>query len=75
MKIFSTSPKFNIIDKAKDLDENYLKNLKLFFETDRKFNKEIILNNGIDDALKRAINYSKAGADLIMIHSKKKKPN
>tara|TARA_Y100000590_G_scaffold468255_2_gene650369 strand:+ start:1647 stop:2102 length:456 start_codon:yes stop_codon:yes gene_type:complete len=36
--------KFNIIDKAKDLDENYLKNLKLFFETDRKFNKEIILN-------------------------------
>tara|TARA_Y100000590_G_scaffold469349_1_gene656425 strand:- start:5331 stop:6629 length:1299 start_codon:yes stop_codon:yes gene_type:complete len=37
--------------------------------------ESLILNNGIDDALKRAINYSKAGADLIMIHSKKKKPN
>ena len=37
--------------------------------------ESLILNNGIDDALKRAINYSKAGADLIMIHSKQKKPN
>ena len=34
----------------------------------------MILGNGIQDALKRSIEYSKAGADLIMIHSKEK-PN
>ena len=37
--------------------------------------ESLILGNGIQDALKRSIEYSKAGADLIMIHSKEKKPN
>lgn len=33
--------------------------------------ESLILNKGIKDALKRADAYSKAGADLILIHSKK----
>ncbi len=37
--------------------------------------ESFILGKGLDDAIKRAIAYSKAGADLIMIHSKSKKPN
>ena len=36
--------------------------------------ESLILNRGLNDALKRANSYSKAGADLIMIHSKQKKP-
>ena len=34
--------------------------------------ESFILNKGLEDAFKRAEAYSKAGADLIMIHSKKK---
>ncbi|MEE9573521.1 MAG: isocitrate lyase/phosphoenolpyruvate mutase family protein, partial [Candidatus Neomarinimicrobiota bacterium] len=34
--------------------------------------ESLILNNGMDDALKRAKAYISAGADGIMIHSKKK---
>jgi phosphoenolpyruvate phosphomutase len=33
--------------------------------------ESLILNKGMEDALKRADAYSKAGADLILIHSKK----
>ncbi len=36
--------------------------------------ESLILKKGMKDALKRAENYSKAGADLILIHSKSKKP-
>tara|TARA_A100000164_G_scaffold373622_1_gene405152 strand:+ start:787 stop:2085 length:1299 start_codon:yes stop_codon:yes gene_type:complete len=36
--------------------------------------ESLILNRGLNDAVKRANSYSKAGADLIMIHSKQKKP-
>ena len=36
--------------------------------------ESLILNRGMNDACKRADAYSKSGADLIMIHSKKKKP-
>ena len=36
--------------------------------------ESLILNRGMDNALNRAIAYSKAGADLVMIHSKEKKP-
>ena len=35
--------------------------------------ESFILGKGINDALKRADIYSKAGADAILIHSKKKK--
>jgi phosphoenolpyruvate phosphomutase / 2-hydroxyethylphosphonate cytidylyltransferase len=37
--------------------------------------ESLILNKGLNDALKRAELYSKAGADAILIHSKKKIPN
>ena len=37
--------------------------------------ESLILNKGLKDALKRAELYSKAGADAILIHSKKKLPN
>ncbi len=36
--------------------------------------ESLILKTGMDDALKRAKSYIKAGADGIMIHSKEKKP-
>ena len=36
--------------------------------------ESFILGKGIKDALKRAENYSKAGADAILIHSKEKNP-
>ena len=34
--------------------------------------ESLILNKGLDDSIKRANAYSKAGADMIMIHSKQK---
>ena len=37
--------------------------------------ESFILGKGVADAMKRAIAYSKAGADAILIHSKEKKPN
>jgi len=36
--------------------------------------ESLILEQGLDDALKRAFAFSKAGADAIMIHSRKKDP-
>jgi phosphoenolpyruvate phosphomutase len=37
--------------------------------------ESLIVGKGLDDALKRAEIYSKAGADAILIHSKEKTPN
>ncbi len=37
--------------------------------------ESLILENGMDDALKRAAKYVHAGADGIMIHSRKKAPD
>ena len=37
--------------------------------------ESLILGRGVKDALRRAIDYSKNGADLILIHSKDKTPN
>lgn len=37
--------------------------------------ESLILEKGLDDALKRAFAYIKAGADGIMIHSRKKEPD
>lgn len=37
--------------------------------------ESLILEKGLDDALKRAFAYVKAGADGIMIHSRKKEPD
>lgn len=37
--------------------------------------ESLILERGMDDALERAFAFSKAGADAIMIHSRKKEPD
>ena len=37
--------------------------------------ESFILGNGLRDAIRRAEAYSKAGADMILIHSKSKKPD
>ena len=37
--------------------------------------ESFILNKGLDDSITRAKEYIKAGADGIMIHSKKKNPS
>lgn len=37
--------------------------------------ESLILERGMDDALKRAFAYTEAGADAIMIHSRKKEPD
>ena len=37
--------------------------------------ESFIVGKGLNDALKRAVVYSKAGADAILIHSKEKTPN
>ena len=37
--------------------------------------ESLILEKGMDDALKRAFAYVEAGADAIMIHSRQKKPD
>ena len=34
--------------------------------------ESLIMNKGLNDALKRAVAYSKAGCDMILIHSKSK---
>ena len=36
--------------------------------------ESLVLGKGVNDALKRAIQYSKSGSDLILIHSKDKNP-
>ena len=36
--------------------------------------ESIIVGNGIDEAIKRANHYSRCGADMILVHSKKKDP-
>ena len=36
--------------------------------------ESLILGKGIDDAIKRAKAYIRAGADAIMIHSREKNP-
>jgi 2-methylisocitrate lyase-like PEP mutase family enzyme len=36
--------------------------------------ESLILGKGVNDAIKRAKSYIKAGADAIMIHSRKKTP-
>ncbi len=37
--------------------------------------ESLILENGMDDAIERAVAYTKAGADVMMIHSREKTPD
>ncbi len=63
--IKSFSKKISIIKKVKN-SSDFLLGARI---------ESFILGKGLNDAIKRAIAYSKAGADLIMIHSKSKTPD
>jgi phosphoenolpyruvate phosphomutase len=68
----------NQSQSSQDSISNFCKKIKIAINA-RRLNdfmigariESLILNKGIKDALKRANAYSKAGADLILIHSKK----
>jgi phosphoenolpyruvate phosphomutase len=68
----------NQSQSSQDSISNFCKKIKIAINA-RRLNdfmigariESLILNKGIKDALKRADAYSKAGADLILIHSKK----
>jgi phosphoenolpyruvate phosphomutase len=70
------------IFQEQDTIEHFVK--KIQFGKSRQTTKDfmiiariesLILKNGMEDALKRAKAYIKAGADAILIHSKEKKPD
>ena len=61
----------NFSEKIKIIKQNQLNKDYMLISRIESF----ILKNGINDALKRAESYIRAGSDGIMIHSKKKKPN
>ena len=54
------------IAKNSSMDQNFMVAARI---------ESLILKKGMNDALKRAENYSRAGADLILIHSKSNSPN
>ncbi len=65
-----------------DSIKEFCKKIKLIIRTRKSEDflvaarvESFILGKGLKDALKRAESYSKAGADLILIHSKEKTPN
>lgn len=65
-----------------DSIKDFCKKIKLIIKTRKSEDflvgariESFILGKGLNDALKRAESYSKAGADLILIHSKEKTPN
>ncbi len=65
-----------------DSIKEFCKKIKLIIKTRKSEDflvaariESFILGKGLKDALKRAESYSKAGADLILIHSKEKTPN
>lgn len=65
-------------DSIKDFSEKINKGKKAQVETDFMIiarTESLILKKGMDDALRRARAYIKAGADGILIHSKEKTPN
>jgi phosphoenolpyruvate phosphomutase len=65
-----------------DTPKNFAKKISKICETKQSSNfmviariESFILGKGLNDALKRAEIYSKAGADAILIHSKEKTPS
>ncbi len=78
--------KNSLFDNQEDTTQDTIKNFskKLKIASQSRISKELlivariesfILNKGLADALKRADAFSKAGADMILIHSKDKTPN
>ncbi len=77
--------KNSLFDNQDDAKQDSIKNFskKLSIAANARVFKELlivariesfILGKGLNDALKRANSYSKAGADMILIHSKDKTP-
>jgi phosphoenolpyruvate phosphomutase / 2-hydroxyethylphosphonate cytidylyltransferase len=77
--------KNSLFDNQNDAKQDTIKNFskKLSIASKARNSKELlivariesfILGKGLNDALKRANSYSKAGADMILIHSKDKTP-
>ena len=65
-----------------DSIQNFSKKIKIASEAKRYKDflivariESLIIGTGVNDALKRAISYSRNGADLILIHSKDKTPH
>lgn len=72
----------NQIGAQQDKPQNFAKKIKKICASRQSKDfmviariESFILNKGINDALKRAEIYSKAGADAILIHSKEKTPS
>ena len=68
-------------DVKQDIIKDFCKKIELIKKTRNSEDfligariESFILGKGLQDGLKRAIAYSKAGADLILIHSKEKNP-
>jgi phosphoenolpyruvate phosphomutase / 2-hydroxyethylphosphonate cytidylyltransferase len=68
-------------DVKQDIIKDFCKKIELIKKTRKSEDfligariESFILGKGLQDGLKRAIAYSKAGADLILIHSKEKNP-
>ena len=71
----------NQVQQTQDSISNFCKKIKVGKASQRSNDfmiiariESLILDKGVNDALKRAKAYSKAGADGIMIHSRKKDP-
>jgi len=71
----------NQVKQTQDSINNFCKKIKVGKDSQRSSDfmiiariESLILDKGVNDALKRAKAYSKAGADGIMIHSRKKDP-
>lgn len=72
----------NAVKQTQDSIENFCKKISAGKQAQRTKNfmicariESLILEMGMEDALKRASAYVKAGADAIMIHSRRKEPN
>ncbi len=69
------------VEQTQDSIENFCAKIKAGKEAQKTKDfmicariESLILERGMDDALERAFAFSKAGADAIMIHSRKKSP-
>lgn len=70
------------IRQTQDSIENFCNKIKIGKKSQRTHDfmicariESLILEKGMDDALERAFSYVDAGADAIMIHSRKKEPD
>ncbi len=70
------------VEQTQDTIDNFCRKIKTGKMAQRSSDfmicariESLILEKGMDDALMRAVAYTKAGADAIMIHSRRKEPD